>query len=217
MNPLVMKFKEDWSLAYFLYYTFQISVGLLVGTVLISLIFNTILFFKGQQLIMLDEIPVLIQTEYFSEVRDIKTESFHVMIPETVKANMHLSGNPKTNIWSVLYYRLISLIRHLSVIIALFFGMKLFKNIAEGESFNRQNPKYLFIIGWTLFLTSCLFILLSYLPTPLIGSVPLENGMRIKSIYFSDNNFMLGGIISIVFGYVIKEANRIHEEQKLTV
>ena len=212
-----MKLKKDWTLAHFLYYTFQISVGILIATVLISLIFNTFLFFKGQQLIMLDEIPVLIQTEYFSEAQDIKTESFHVMIPETVKANVHLSGDPKANIWPVLYYRVISFIRHLSVIIALYFGMKLFKNIADGENFNRQNPKYLFIIGWTLFITSCLFILLSYLPLPLIGSFPLENGMRIKSISFSDNNFMLGGIISIVFGYVMKEANRIHEEQKLTV
>jgi hypothetical protein len=58
---------------------------------------------------------------------------------------------------------------------------------------------------------------LNLFPKPLLTDLPFrEKGFSFYKRYTTDY-FMILGLISIVFGYVFKEATRIHEEQKLTV
>lgn len=59
--------------------------------------------------------------------------------------------------------------------------------------------------------------MLNFLPQPILDAQPfIEEGIVIFERYSTEYHMAIG-LMSIVFGYVLKEATRIHEEQKLTV
>ena len=213
-----MSLKKDWTFAHFLAYIFKISFWLILASViiqstvpLITTISNDKSFVTGYP------IPIRMDVPAFNHFRTIDTDEVAITINNSVSGTMLMEANLSENLYAFLFYNGVIYLRWAAILIALFFGERLFKNIATGDHFNVKNPKYLFIVGLTLVIASIAYSLLYFVPLPLINEMKQPDFVTIKSIMMADNNFMLVGIACIVFSYVFKEGTRIYEEQKLTV
>jgi hypothetical protein len=211
-----MKFKKDWSFAYFLYYVCQIGFWLLLINAGIMLLFNAFNLIGEDEQFFIHDVPVVLGVDELSSFQNIQKEQVNIHIYNTVKASVGISGTFNNHIPTFLYYYGLKLYETLFFLSVLFFFGKLLKNVAEGNPFAPSNSKYLSIIGWILFLCSSLNILIGYLPFPLLQDLSVQGGLEFSSVsVFRD--YMLEGIFIIVLGYVFNEGTRIYEEQKLTV
>ena len=211
-----MKFKKNWSLAYSLYYMFALTFIGMCAIVGYSIYLKSSYFGKTDFLIT--EIPINVLVNDLDEtLATFDHEDLSIRVKNNRTADLRIFGDPRKHLGSYLYYQFVFLVEKIASLLALFWGTRLFRNLAKGKHFDPKNTSYLFLIGWTLFLTSLFYITLNFLPLPLIDSIPLRNeGMAVFKAFPQDFR-MAAGIISIVFGYVFKEGSRIYEEQKLTV
>lgn len=211
-----MEFKKDWSLAYFLYYICQIGIWLTIINAVIMLMFNSSNYISEDGTYFIHSIPVVLNIEGLDSLDDIQTNDATVNIYNTLKANIGLQASFQDHLPAFLFYNGLKAYSTILVLVVLYFFAKVLRNVAEGNPFDITNSKYLYIIGWTLFLTSTLNIFIRFLPLPLLDSISLPEGYEFSSLQgFPD--FMMIGIFIIVLGYVFKEGTRIYEEQKLTV
>ena len=211
-----MKFIKDWSLAYFLYYLFVVAFIFKGAELGYSIHLNSTYFGKTNFLITGVPINVLVN-DLDETLVSFAHEDLSIKVKNNRTADLRIFGDPRKHLGPYFYYQFIFLLEKMATVLALFWGARLFRNLAKGNHFDPKNTTYLFLIGWTLFLTSVFYVALNYLPLPLVDSVPLrEEGMAVFQA-FTSNYPMVTGIISIVFGYVFKEGTRIYEEQKLTV
>jgi len=210
-----MKFKKDWSLAYFIYYICLIGYWLILLSVITQSITLTTIFNSGSNYI--HDIPVNIELKQFSKVRDIELPSAKINMPQRISAQIGIETTTR-NFSAYLFYNGLKLYKALIFFIVLFYLSKALKNVAEDNPFHPKNPLYLYIIGWSLFISSLINAGISLLPMPLLSSLKLPKDFTITSLdMVFGENFMIGGIFVIVLGYVFKEGARIYEEQKLTV
>jgi hypothetical protein len=211
-----MEFKKDWSLAYFLYYICQIGIWLTIinAVIMISLNFN--LFISEDGTYLVHSVPVVLNIDGLDGLDDIETDDVNINIYNTLKANVGIRASFQDHFLAFLFYNGLKAYSTILILVVLYFFAKVLRNVAEGNPFDITNSKYLYIIGWTLFLTSALNVFMGFLPLPLLDSLSLPDGYEFSSLQGLDD-FMLIGIFIIVLGYVFKEGNRIYEEQKLTV
>lgn len=211
-----MEFKKDWSLAYFLYYICQIGIWLTVIDALIMILFNSSQYVSEDGTYFIHSVPVTLNIDGVESLDDIVRENVRINIYNPVKANIAINASFQEYLPAFLFYYGLKAYSTILIVVILFFFGKVLKNVAEGNPFDITNSKYLYIIGWTLFLTSALNIFIQFLPLPLLDSLSLPEGYEFSSIQgFED--YMMIGIFVIVLGYVFKEGTRIYEEQKLTV
>lgn len=208
-----MKLKKDWSLAYFLYYIFKITFWLYLVTICLEIL-NTS---TSGSVFSLQPIPVQVEIDELKGVNDIRTENISVNIYDAMRGSMSIDARISDYPGAFFYYFGIGFFNWLVLLIGLYFGGELFKKVAEGDPFSAQNPRYLFIIGWSFIIPSAIYVALAYLPIPLIEGLDLPPGIEVKRILYNQDWHLISGIVSIVFGYVFKEGARIYEEQKLTV
>lgn len=165
---------------------------------------------------LIHTVPVTLNVEGVQGLDEIEGKNVSINIYNTVKANIGIQANFEDHLSAFLFYNGLKAYNTILVLVVLFFFAKVLRNVAEGNPFDITNSKYLYIIGWTLFLTSALNIFIRFLPLPLLDSISLPEGYEFSSLQgFED--FMMIGIFIIVLGYVFKEGTRIYEEQKLTV
>ncbi|HET8864216.1 MAG TPA: DUF2975 domain-containing protein, partial [Gracilimonas sp.] len=204
-----MEFKKDWSLAYFLYYICQIGIWLTIINAVIMLMFNSSNYVSEDGTYFIHSIPVVLNIEGLDSLNDIETNDAKVNIYNTLKANIALQASFQDHLPAFLFYNGLKAYSTILVLVVLYFFAKVLRNVAEGNPFDITNSKYLYIIGWTLFLTSALNIFIRFLPLPLLDSISLPEGYEFSSLQgFED--FMMIGIFIIVLGYVFKEGNRIY-------
>lgn len=206
--------KNDWSLAYFIYYVCWLGYWGIVLTVVVQTVTVSAMVNDGTQYI--HDVPVQLQLEQFSDFRDFKLDKANINIPEKTTARIGIEVT-ESNIFAFLYYNGLKLYRAAILFIILFVLAKMMKNVAENNPFDSNNPFYLYIIGWTLITSSVINIGISFLPLPILTHLALPEGFKVTSLDMFGNNFLILGIFVIVLGYVFKEGARIHEEQKLTV
>lgn len=215
-----MKLKKDWSLAYFIYYICLISYWVIIISVCLE-IFISIGHVTNNKVLIRD-IPVNMELEQFEPHRDIEFSSYYINIPERVTSDLHISGEYEEVKRAFWFYNGFKLYENIVYFILLFLLSKVLKNVAEDDPFHSKNPSYLYTIGWVLFMTAVIniiiqYLLINYVSIPLFSDLTLSNGIAITSYDLFGDGFIEAGIVIIVLGYVFKEGARIYEEQKLTV
>jgi hypothetical protein len=209
-----MKIKKKWSFAYFLYYMCQIGFWLFLLEAVLMFSVNSLNYLEEDGEFFIYSVPVILNIEGL-ELMDENLQN-NISIYNTANVDVFLTGSFDEYTGAFFYYSGLQNYKIIVLLLCLFFLTKFLKNVAEERPFDSENPKYLYIIGWILFLSSAINILIGYLPYPLLEGLSLEGGYEFSRVrVFRD--YMMEGIFIIVLGYVFKEGTRIYEEQKLTV
>ena len=209
-----MKLKKDWSLAYLLYYICQIGYWLILINILVQMIV-TVMIGTGSTFYVHD-IPVRMNMNEINQLDEIQHENVTINIYSSMSATIGVKSTSESNIWAFIYFNGLKVIEAAVYFIVLFFFAKVLKSVAEGRPFESGNSKFLYIIGWTLFMSSILNILIGFIPIPILDEISVATPFEFTSVR-AISDYMLEGIFIIVLGYVFKEGARINEEQKLTV
>jgi hypothetical protein len=210
-----MKLKKYLSISYLLYFSFAVTFIFLAGVNGYLMFQKTIGFWQPTNVIV-GTTPVLLSNNH-DTTTSFEHEELFVSLINSNRANIIVFGNPRENTGAYIYHHFVYFFEKISFLLALFWGALLFRNLGNENYFDSKNTRYLFLIGWTLFLTSIFYEVLNFLPQPILDAQPfIEEGIVIFERYSTEYHMAIG-LMSIVFGYVLKEATRIHEEQKLTV
>lgn len=210
-----MKLRNDWTPAYLLYYLSAFIKTLILLLIILKSIQVGLMF--GMNSHSIEDIPVHLKLEDFDAYKDVEIENIQIKIPSRTTAIVDIKLDSNSQIGTILFYNGFLLYKGVLFFSLLFFGTKFFKNIAEKNPFASQNANYLFIISGILFAFSFLNFCFSKIPVPFLNDSVFPDNLTFLSLVFPDNYLIIGGLTSLVFGYVFKEASRIYEEQKLTV
>lgn len=210
-----MKLRKDWSLAYFLYYTCWIGYWS-IGLYLIITIASTIIVSSDGYTRLLD-LPVVIEVAEFSGFEDLKMTTASINLPEQFPIDIDIKVLTDEHGFKIIFLFLIQSLSSFALIAVLFLLSSIFKNVAEENPFNPENPKKLFYCGVITFIIGSINIVLFFIPIPLLQELNLPAGYKIQHLSSPTDILLLIGITFIVLAYVFKEGVRIHEEQKLTV
>jgi len=209
-----MKLKKDWSLAYFLYYICQIGYWLILINIVVQMIVAVTIGTGSTYFI--SDIPVRMNMSEITELDEIQYEETTVNLYSSMNATIGVESPSAGNLWALIYYNGLKVIEAAIYFIVLFYFSKVLKSVAKGRPFESRNPKFLYIIGWTLFISSILNILIGFAPMPILDQISNATSFEFTSVR-AISDYMLEGIFIIVLGYVFNEGARIYEEQKLTV
>ncbi len=216
-----MKLRKDWSLAYLLLYLCQISYWLIIISVGIELFISAAHLSNDQ--IVIRDVPINLELQQFEAYNDIELKNIRLNIPERMTSQLQISGPYNEVKGAFFFFNGLKLYESAIFFIILFMLSKVLRGVAEGDPFHSNNPSHLYVIGWTLIISSIIntsFQFLNmghFISLPLLGDLDLPDGIDITSLDMFGEDFMLAGIFIIVLGYVFKEGARIYEEQKLTV
>lgn len=216
-----MELRKDWSLAHFLLYICQIGYWLIVTNVVLQLLLS--IGFVSDNQVVLDDIPVHIELQQFEEYNDVEASNVRLNIPDRMESKVQISGSFDEVRSAYFFYNGLKLYESAVFFIILFMLSKVLKSVADGKPFESRNPFYLYVIGWTLIISSVINLFIQFIflapsfSLPVLGSLSLPENIKIPSLNMFGENFMIAGIFIIVLGYVFKEGTRIYNEQKLTV
>ncbi|MBO6584663.1 MAG: DUF2975 domain-containing protein [Gracilimonas sp.] len=216
-----MKLRKDWSLAYLLLYICQIGYWLIIISVALEL-FISFAQLSGNHIVIRD-VSVNLELRQFEEYNDIELDNIRLNIPERMTSDLQISGPYEEVKGGFYFFNGLKLYENTVFFLMLFLFSKVLRNVAEGDPFHAKNPSYLYMIGWTLIISSLINISFQFLnmghfiSLPLLSDLSLPEGIDITSLDMFGKDFMIAGIFNIVLGYVFKEGARIYEEQKLTV
>lgn len=218
-----MKFKKDWSLAYFLYYMSLLGCIGIVWT-FINLISIQFIVLDHIPTITLAQVPVSVVIQdrespntWESSGNIISVEDLDFRFTSRSKSFVWIMGNAREHLGATLFFNGIWFLEKLTLFLLFFFGSRILKNVAEKDPFNSSNSRYFFTSGFLMAGCGILDIILKIIPVPLLDTLEFPPHVRILNVDFFEDYFLIAGILLIVFGYVFKEGTRIHEEQKLTV
>lgn len=208
-------FKNDWSLAHFLYYISRISAWLYVVMIVVQLTTTVTMFNSNDPYMAMIQSPVSFSIEELSESSSFETNSIKGYMIDRVDGTANLMLK-KSSIEPAAY--LLLLLNYFDygfLVFGLFLFSGIMKSVTEKEPFRKKNIRRLYIIGIMVILAPLYFALKQWAVTSLISGSYLQ-GIEL-SWNLNDTNLILAGILIIVLGYVFKEGARIYEEQKLTV
>jgi hypothetical protein len=109
------------------------------------------------------------------------------------------------------------LLKSLALVVVFFLMAKFFHLVAKGELFTTQNSKYLKFAGNTVATIGIYYYLRGFLISYLIRDELPASGSEITGSSGYMFEFILAGMILVLFGYIMEEGRKIYEEQKLTV
>lgn len=211
-----MKFKNDWTLSHFIYYTTWIA--------LIGLALNFITFF-GMSYITSDSfftsLPVIdpltkVEPNNFV-VENLRVgKEYNSLTPLRVHASFMVKNEYPEFSSQVNKVHAVRVFRLLILAGFLFILTHIIKSIIQENPFEKRNSKRLYLLGSLLILLSVVNVLHGYLIAHALSQLPMENTLNFSPIIEIDV-LIFFGLILLLLGYVFKEGNRIHEEQKLTV
>ncbi len=193
-----------------------LGFGFIFVNLAIILLFNAYNYFEGNDSFYLLNVPVILNTEDIEGLQSIVEPQLIIHMNSTVHTEIGISASFKNHANILLSYVGLQIYKSTILLISLFFFIKLLKNVAEGNAFDSQNFKYLYFIGWILFLFSVLNILIGPLSSSLLGDLVLIEGYKFSPIGLF-GSYMMEGICFLALGYVFKEGTRMYEEEKLTV
>lgn len=200
-----MKFRKDWSLAYFLYYICQIGYWIILINIVVQMIV-AVSIGTGSTYYFTD-IPVRMDMSEIEELDEIQYEEVTVNLYSGMNATIGVKSPSEGNLWAFIYYNSLKVIEAAIYFIVLFYFAKVLKSVAEGRPFESGNPKFLYIIGWTLFISSILNIVIGYAPMPILDEISNATSFEFTSVR-AISDYMLEGIFIIVLGYVFNEGAR---------
>lgn len=107
----------------------------------------------------------------------------------------------------------------LPLFLSLFILKLIFQNYQQGEIFSTINASHYRYLGWLFFLDALIAKPLSNLLMVLAVTLANPPGHRYITLSFGTPNIeaLFCGMIVIVISWVMLEASKLHEEQKLTV
>jgi len=207
--------KNDWSLAYFLYYIFRISAWLYILLIIVQLTTTVTMFTSEGRYMALLQNPVSFNIENFSESSSFETNSAKGYLVGRAEGTVNLmlkksSVEPAAYLLILFYY-----FDYAALVFGLFLFSGIMKSVTEKEPFQHKNIRRLYIIGGMVILAPFYFTLKKWTITSLIETSYLQ-GIEL-TWYPKDTNLIVAGIFIIVLAYVFKEGARMHEELKLTV
>lgn len=207
--------KNDWSLAYFLYYISRISAWLYILLIIVQLTTTVTMFTSEGRYMALLQNPVSINVEEFSESSAFETNSAKGFLVNRVEGTVNLMLK-KSSVEPAAYLLiLLDYFDNAALIFGLFIFSGIMKSVTKEEPFQRKNIRRLYIIGVMVMLAPFYFTLKQWIVASLIEGSYLQ-GIEI-TWYPNDTNLIMAGIFIIVLGYVFKEGARMYEEQKFTV
>jgi hypothetical protein len=109
------------------------------------------------------------------------------------------------------------LLKSLALVAVFFLMAKFFHLVARGELFTTQNSKYLKFAGNTVATIGIYYYLRGFLISYLIQDELPASGSELTGSSGYMFEFILAGMILVLFGYIMEEGRKIYEEQKLTV
>ncbi|WP_020403884.1 DUF2975 domain-containing protein [Gracilimonas tropica] len=216
-----MKFRKDWSLAYFLLYLCQLSYWLIILGVVVEIISSIGYLTNGR--VVIRDIPVNMELEQFDPYKDIEFANSYMNIPERMTSEIHISGDYEEVKSAFFFYNGLKIYENAVFFILLYLFSKVLRNVAEGSPFHSKNSTYLSQIGTILFAVGTVnfsFLFLNsghFISLPILNNLGFPEGIDITYLDLFGKDFIFAGIFMIVLGYIFKEGTRIYEEQKLTV
>ncbi len=133
-----------------------------------------------------------------------RMETFYVTLPFSLGINVYL-------------LMMAELIKSLALVAVFFLMAKFFHLVAKGELFTTQNSKYLKFAGNTVATIGIYYYLRGFFISYLIRDELPASGSEITGSSGYMSEFILAGMLLVLFGYIIEEGRKIYEEQKLTV
>ena len=133
-----------------------------------------------------------------------RAETLYVTLPVSLGLNVYL-------------LMIAELLKSLALVAVFFLMAKFFHSVARGELFLAQNSRYLKIAGNTVCFVGVYYYLRGFIITSTIREeLTISDGEIGRSSEYAIL-FIAVGMVLVLFGYIIEEARKIYEEQKLTV
>lgn len=211
-----MKSKKDWSLTRVLYHLSWMGYWIVVGIALFEMLLFIHTFLVGETSAIYTFEAKILTEEHLTVSEEARHNSYITILPVVEgRAFMVLKNNDSV----LLYFYLLAIkaFEFISLFVFFYLLHLLLKNIIARDPFNEKNQRYLFTIGWVFIASEVIALLLLVAQIPLSEFFAFPDAIRSISLSPAGAGSVLLGIIAIVFGYIFKEANRMYEEQKLTV
>lgn len=189
--------------------TAMISMFIAV-TLLLMAVFNTAVFIHQDQV---SSIPVNYSLENVENQESIDVNG-SVFKPN--KRTAHISI-PTTKGIDVYLLFLLELLKVLSFAYVFLLLGKIFHLVAKDQPFSKQNYHYLFTIGWILFIASMYSHFRGWYTLQIVGEDFASEAINLEFSTGAIGDLYILGMFVYAFGYILKQGNRIYEEQKLTV
>ncbi|WP_176719468.1 DUF2975 domain-containing protein [Rhodohalobacter halophilus] len=133
-----------------------------------------------------------------------RKETLYITLPFSLGLNVYL-------------LMMAELLKSLALVAVFFLMAKFFHLVAKGQLFMAQNSKYLKFAGNTVATIGIYYYLRGFLISYLIRDELSAPGSEISGSSGYMVEFILVGMILVLFGYIMEEGRNIYEEQKLTV
>jgi hypothetical protein len=133
-----------------------------------------------------------------------RMETLNITLPVSLGFNVYL-------------LMMTELLKSLALVVVFFLMAKFFHLVAKRELFTTQNSKYLKFAGNTVATIGIYYYLRGFLISYLIRDELPASGSELTGSSGYMFEFILAGMILVLFGYIMEEGRKIYEEQKLTV
>lgn len=180
------------------------------ASILLLAVFNLAVFIYQDQV---SSIPVSYSIENMEQQDPIAVNG---SVFEPNKRTAHISI-PTTKGMGVYLLFLLELIKVLSFAIVFLLLGKIFHLVAKDQPFSKQNYKYLFVIGWILFIASIYSHFRGWYIIQLVGEDIASKSIILEYSTGAIGDLYILGIFVYSFGYILKQGNRIYKEQQLTI
>jgi hypothetical protein len=152
------------------------------------------------------EISSIAKGDMLSERFEVsqRVETLYVTLPVSLGFNIYL-------------LMMAELIKSVALAAVFFLMAKFFHSVSKGDLFTTQNSKYLKFAGNTVVVVGIYYYLRGFLISYLIRGELSASGTSISGSSGYMSEFILAGMLLVLFGYIIEEGRKIYEEQKLTV
>lgn len=213
-----MKLKKDWTLGHFLYYTSWFTI---IGIILQFVSISFPVLFGSNSIMTLKEIdpPIAISAKSLSIDHNFyQQDGSYLALP------LHIYTYPMVVAEKADFTRenlLIHGARLLKMGTLVFFFLMLarvLKTVIKKNPFEQKNSGRVFYMGISVIFLPLLSLLQGYLFQRTFNNVLIGSDFEFSiSLLGSNQGSLTFGLSLVLLSYVFKEANRIHEEQKLTV
>ena len=152
------------------------------------------------------EISSMVSDDILSESIEVsqRVEILYITLPVSLGLNVYL-------------LMIAELLKSLALVAVFFLMSKFFHSVAKGQLFSVQNSRYLKIAGNTVCFVGVYYYLRGFIITSTIREELTISGGEIGRSSDYAILFIAVGMVLVLFGYIMEEARKIYEEQKLTV
>lgn len=218
MEKGTIMLKNDWTLAHFLCY---LSAFMIIGVIAQFVTFHLpyIVGYNSIQSIASVDPPIAIDADYFGlEKKRIQFEDGSVFtIGSEVYAYASYYSDDNVRPEGSMLTLSIRILKFACLLIFYLMLNQILVSLTKKNPFDKRNVRRLYTMGLSLIGIHILHIIQAGLLSNYLNKIFTDSDLAFEPGFFGSQGSILFGLVIILLGYVFKEANRIHEELKLTV